>query len=137
MTELAHHERPIIVFDAMCILCSANAAFVLKHDRAGRFLLASMQGDVGASLYQRFGIDPTNPETLIVVLGDRVLRDSDAVLFIWTGLARPWNSLALFRIVPRWIRDPVYQWIARYRYKLFGKRQSCWIPAPEQALRIL
>jgi len=130
-------DVPIIVFDAMCALCSANAAFVLRHDSAGRFRLASMQGEVGAALYRRFGIDPASPETLIVAEGDRALRDSDAVLAIWAGLDRPWNWLAAFRLVPRALRDPVYRWIARHRYRLFGKRDSCWLPTPEQARRIL
>jgi len=128
---------PIIVFDAMCVLCSANAAFVLRHDRAGRFRLASMQGEAGAALYRRFGIDPANPETLIVVEGDNVLRDSDAMLAIWAGLDRPWNALAALRIVPRKLRDPIYRWAARHRYRLFGKRSACWIPTAEHAARIL
>ncbi|TDW64576.1 putative DCC family thiol-disulfide oxidoreductase YuxK [Novosphingobium sp. PhB55] len=128
---------PIIVFDAMCVLCSANAAFVLRHDRAGRFRLASMQGEAGAALYRRFGIDPANPETLIVVEGDNVLRDSDAMLAIWAGLDRPWNALAALRIVPRKLRDPIYRWVARHRYRLFGKRSACWIPTAEHAARIL
>jgi predicted DCC family thiol-disulfide oxidoreductase YuxK len=130
-------DHPIIVFDAMRVLCSANAAFVLRHDKIGRFRLASMQGEVGAALYRRFGIDPANPETLIVVEGDTALRNSDAVLAIWAGLDRPWNVLAMLRIVPRWLRDPVYRWIARHRYRLFGQRSACWIPTPEQAGRIL
>ncbi|TCU57834.1 putative DCC family thiol-disulfide oxidoreductase YuxK [Novosphingobium sp. PhB57] len=128
---------PIIVFDGMCVLCSANAAFVLRHDRAGRFRLASMQGEAGAALYRRFGIDPANPETLIVVEGDNVLRDSDAMLAIWAGLDRPWNALAALRIVPRKLRDPIYRWVARHRYRLFGKRSACWIPTAEHAARIL
>lgn len=128
---------PIIVFDAMCVLCSANAAFVLRHDQHGRFRLASMQGDVGAALYRKFGIDPTNPESLIVVDGDRAWRDSDAVLAIWAGLDRPWSGLAAFRIIPRWLRDPVYRWVARHRYRLFGRRSTCWLPTAEQARRIL
>ena len=130
-------DSSIIVFDAMCVLCSANAAFVLRHDRVRRFRLASMQGAIGAALYRRFGIDPANPETMIVVEDGRALRDSDAVLAIWAGLDRPWNGLAAFRIVPRWLRDPVYRWVARHRYRLFGRRSTCWIPTPEQARRIL
>lgn len=130
-------DGPIIVFDAMCVLCSANAAFVLRHDRAGRFRLASMQGDFGTALYRQFGIDPANPETLIVVEGGLALRNSDAVLAIWTGLERPWNGLAAFRVIPRWLRDPVYRWVARHRYRLFGQRSTCWIPTAEQARRIL
>lgn len=138
MTAISFNgDHPIIVFDAMCVLCSANAAFVLRHDKIGRFRLASIQGEVGAALYRRFGIDPANPETLIVVEGETALLNSDAVLAIWAGLDRPWNVLATLRIVPRWLRDPVYRWIARHRYRLFGQRSACWIPTPEQAGRIL
>lgn len=129
--------RPIIVFDAMCVLCSANAQFVLRHDRRRQFRLASMQGDLGRALYRKFGIDPEQPETLIVVTGDTAARDSDAVLAIWSGLGWPWRALAVARLVPRALRDPVYRWVARHRYRLFGKRQTCWLPRPEDADRLL
>lgn len=128
---------PIIVFDAECILCSANAQFVLSHDHERRFRLASMQGDVGAALYRRFDIDPANPETMIVVDGDRALRDSDAVLAIYEGLGWPWRAAALFRIAPRFVRDPLYRLVARNRYRIFGRREACWVPSPDHADRML
>ena len=128
---------PIIVFDALCVLCSANAQFVLRHDRRGLFRLASMQGEVGSALYRRFGIDPADPETLIVVEGDHALRGSDAVLAIYAGLGWPWRMLGLFRLVPRALRDPVYRLVARNRYRLFGKRETCWVPSAEHRARIL
>ncbi|MCC6924896.1 thiol-disulfide oxidoreductase DCC family protein [Novosphingobium sp.] len=128
---------PIIVFDALCVLCSANAQFVLRHDRRGLFHLASMQGEVGSALYRRFGIDPADPETLIVVEGDHALRDSDAVLAIYAGLGWPWRMLGLLRLVPRALRDPVYRLVARNRYRLFGKRATCWVPSAEHQARIL
>ncbi len=130
-------DHPIIVFDAECVLCSANARFVLHHDRRGHFRLAAMQGMAGAALYRRFGIDPTNPETLIVVSGGKALRDSDAILAIWAGLGWPWRALTIFGLVPSMLRDPLYRFIARNRYRLFGKRQTCWVPTPEQADRML
>lgn len=123
-------RRSIIVFDAECLLCSANAQFVLNHDRRGHFLLASMQGEAGSALYRRFGIDPADPDTLIVVEGDRALRDSDAILAIWARLGWPWRAATAFRLIPRLLRDPVYRWVARNRYRLFGKRDTCWLPAP-------
>ena len=132
-----NETRPIIVFDAECLLCSANAQFVLNHDRKGRFLLASMQGEAGSALYRRFGIDPADPDTLIVVEGDRVRRDSDAILAIWVGLGWPWRAGAIFRLVPRLLRDPVYRYVARNRYRLFGKRDTCWLPDPAFRDRML
>ena len=130
-------STPIIVFDAMCVLCAANAAFVLRYDKAGVFRLASMQGEAGSALYRKFGIDPANPDTLIVVEGEAALRDSDAVLAIYARLGWPWRALAIFRLAPRAVRDPLYRFIARHRLRIFGQRETCWIPTPEQARRVL
>lgn len=137
MDAKADIAGPIILFDAECILCSANAQFVLTHDRKKRFRLAAMQGEVGSGLYRRFGIDPTNPDSIIVVDGDKMLRDSDAVLAIYAGLGWPWKALALLRLVPRVIRDPLYLFVARNRYRIFGRRESCWLPSPEFRDRLL
>lgn len=137
MDAKADTAGPIILFDAECILCSANAQFVLTHDRKKRFRLAAMQGEVGSGLYRRFGIDPTNPDSIIVVDGDKMLRDSDAVLAIYAGLGWPWRALAVFRLVPRVIRDPLYLFVARNRYRIFGKRESCWLPSPDYRDRLL
>jgi predicted DCC family thiol-disulfide oxidoreductase YuxK len=136
--DVVKSAHPIIVFDAQCVLCSANAQFVLRHDRRGYFRLASMQGEVGAALYRRFGIDPGNPESLIVVDGERLHRDSDAILTIYAGLGGPWRVLAAIgRLMPRMLRDPMYRWIARHRYRLFGRRDVCWVPSAEYAERVL
>ena len=135
--ELNDRTGPIIVFDAECVLCAANAQFVLRHDRARRFRLASMQNGIGAALYRRSGIDPANPESLIIVDGDKLLRDSDAVLAIYAGLGWPWKIAAMLRVIPRALRDPAYRWLARNRYRLFGRRETCWVPAPEDRDRVL
>lgn len=130
-------ERPVILFDAECVLCSANARFVLKNDRRGHFRLASMQGEAGSALYRQHGMDPRDPVSLLVIEGHRVRQDSDAVLAIYGALGPPWNLLGLLRIVPVALRDPVYRWIARNRYRLFGKRQTCWVPPPGYRDRFL
>lgn len=137
MPSTAAPDGPIIVFDAECVLCSANAQFVLRHDHARRFRLASMQGEVGAALYRRFGIDPADPETMIVVQGDRALRDSDAVLAIYRGLGWPWKALGVLCLIPRLVRDPLYRLIARNRYRIFGKHEVCWMPSAKDADRFL
>ncbi|PTQ12203.1 hypothetical protein CLG96_06530 [Sphingomonas oleivorans] len=130
-------DHPIILFDAQCVLCSANAQFVLHHDKARRFRLAAMQGAVGADLSRRHGIDPDDPDTIILVQGGKALRDSDAVLAIYVGLGWPWRLAGLLRLVPKILRDPPYRWIARNRYRLFGRRATCWIPTPDMADRVL
>ena len=128
---------PIILFDAECVLCSANAQFVLRHDKSARFRLASIQGEAGRALCREHGLDPNDPTTILVIEDARVRRDSDAVLAIYEGLGRPWRLFSLLRLVPALLRDPVYRWIARNRYRLFGRRTSCWIAPPEYRSRIL
>lgn len=129
--------HPVVVFDGMCVLCSANARFILRHDRRGRFRLAAMQGAVGEALLTRFGIDPLDPETLIVVEGERAWRDSDAVFAIWRGLGWPWQAGTILRVVPKALRDAAYRLVARNRYRWFGRRETCFVPTPEQAARVL
>lgn len=128
---------PIILFDAQCVLCFANARFVLRFDRKRLFLLASMQGPVGAELFRSHGIDPADPDTILVIEGDHALRDSDAVIAIYSGLGWPWKIAALARVIPKPLRDRAYLWIARNRYRLFGRRKICWVPSPEDRERLL
>lgn len=130
-------KGPIILFDAQCVLCSANAKFILKHDKSAYFRLASMQGEVGAKLYQSHGMDPTNPVSIIIIDGESVRQDSDAVLSIYHALGYPWRLIGVFRLVPSFIRDPLYRWVAQNRYRLFGKRDECWVAPPEYKSRIL
>jgi predicted DCC family thiol-disulfide oxidoreductase YuxK len=128
---------PIILFDAECVLCSANAHFVLKYDKARHFWLASMQGEIGAALFRQNGLDPADPTSILVVNGAEVHKDSDAVLRIYAGLGYPWRIMAMFRLVPRLIRDPIYRLVARNRYRWFGKRETCWLPPADMRARVL
>ena len=131
-------DGPIVVFDGLCPLCSANARFILKRDRSRRFRLAAMQGEAGQALFRRFGIDPADPETLILVENGRALRDSAAILAIWSGLGGGWRvAAALGRLVPRALRDGLYRLVARNRYRWFGRREACWLPSPADRERLL
>jgi predicted DCC family thiol-disulfide oxidoreductase YuxK len=121
-------DRPVIVFDGQCVLCSRGARFVLKHDRKEHFLLASVQSEAGGALCRRFGVNRADPETMLLIDHGRARRQSDAMLAICRGLGWPWRVFTLFRIVPRPLRDAAYRWVARRRYRLFGRRETCWLP---------
>ncbi|MEN7536114.1 thiol-disulfide oxidoreductase DCC family protein [Aurantiacibacter flavus] len=127
----------IVLFDGECVLCSANAQFILTHDRQRRFKLAAMQGEVGARLFRQYGLDPMDPDSILLIDGGEVLAGSDAVLGIFARLGWPWQALSFARIIPRVLRDPAYRWLARNRYRLFGKRETCWVPRPEHVDRML
>lgn len=116
---------PVILFDAQCVLCCANARFVLRFDRRRRFRLVSMQGSVGAEMFRRHGVDPADPDTILVIDGSRVWRDSDAVIAIYSGLGWPWKIAVIARVIPKALRDRCYSWVARNRYRLFGRRETC------------
>jgi predicted DCC family thiol-disulfide oxidoreductase YuxK len=134
-------DKPIIVFDGVCVLCTANARFVLNNDREGHFRMAAMQDAAGASIMHHAGLDPKDPTSFILLdppsQGGRIWMNSDAVLHMWSQLGWPWRIGTVFRIIPRFIRDPIYKMIARNRYKWFGQREECWVPSPEQASRLL
>lgn len=130
-------DGPLIVFDGECVLCSANAQFVLRHDRRGRFRLTTAQGPLGQALYRHLGLSTSDYETILLIEDGRVRRDSDGVLGIADGLGWPWRAAVVLRILPRPLRDWLYRLVARNRYRLFGRRLACWVPPAEVRDRIL
>ena len=130
-------ESALIVFDGECVLCSRTAQFVLKHDRRRRFRLTTAQGATGQELYRSLELPTDTFETMLVVRNGRALTESDAALAIASGLGWPWRAAAAARIVPRRLRDAAYRLVARNRYRWFGRRETCWAPAPDIADRII
>jgi predicted DCC family thiol-disulfide oxidoreductase YuxK len=130
-------EHPLIVFDGECVLCSANARFVLRHDKSGSFRLTTAQGVLGQALYRHFGLGTSDYETMLVLEAGRLLTESDAALAIARGLGWPWRSAGVFRLVPRRVRNGCYRLVARNRFRLWGRRQSCFAPAAGERDRMV
>lgn len=131
-------DAPVIVFDGVCVLCSRWVDFILRHDAAGRFRLAAMQGTHGRALLTSHGLSPDDPASLLLVQGDGSYTDTDAIIRVLQNFGAGWRLLGnLLKYVPRRIRDPLYRWLARNRYELFGKRSHCRLPDPAQAWRFL
>lgn len=130
-------EHSLIVFDGECVLCTANAQFVLKHDVRGRFRLTTAQGPLGQALYRHLGKPTDRFETMLVVEDGKVRTRSDAALAIARGLGWPWRAATALTFVPRALRDPLYGLIARNRYRLFGRRAQCWDPSADVRDRIV
>lgn len=131
--------EPVIVFDGVCLLCSRWVHFVLKHDREGRFRLASMQSPAGRHLLHERGLDPDDPSSFLLVQDGASHTDTDAIARVLRQLgARRWRMVAwLIRITPERMGNAAYRYVARHRYRLFGKSDSCLIPQPDQAHRFL
>jgi len=116
------------VFDGVCALCSGWVRFLLRHDRRGVFRFAAMQDPVGRGLLVAHGIDPDDPVSFLLVDGAQVWHDSDGVIEVVRRLGRVWRTVTLLKIVPRAARDAAYRALARNRYRVFGRRDSCMLP---------
>lgn len=127
---------PTILFDGVCNVCNASVHFVLDRDR-GRFLFGSLQSSEAQDLLSVTGIADHGLTSIVLIEGGKAYTESDAVLQIASQLPGPVRLLAAFRVIPAWIRDPVYRWVARNRYRWFGRRDTCRLPTPELAARFI
>lgn len=130
-------DHSIVLFDGVCNLCSGAVQFILKRDPGGKFKFASLQSDVGQQFSIKLGIDPASLRTIILIKGEKHFLKSDAALEIARSLSGLWPLLYVFKVIPRFIRNPVYDWISRNRYRWFGKREMCWLPTDNWKSRFL
>jgi predicted DCC family thiol-disulfide oxidoreductase YuxK len=132
-------EPPTVLFDGVCNLCNAAVNFIIDRDRARTIRFASLQSEAALQLLARHGLaaPAAEPETILFVSGGRVYDRSTAALQIARRLSGLWPLLAAFAVVPRPLRDAVYAWIARNRYRWFGKSESCRVPTPALRERFL
>lgn len=133
----AANPRPVIVFDGVCVLCNGWVRFLLRHDRRGRYIYAAMQAAAGRALLVQHGLDPDDPVSFLLVETGQAWSDTDAIIRVVTGLGGPWRLAVALRMVPRPLRDRLYRWIARNRYRWFGRHESCLLPPPGQGDRFL
>ena len=130
-------DRPIIIFDGNCVFCSRFAQFILKADRHRRFRLLAAQTPLGVALYRHYGLDPVNYTTNILITDGRAWFKSAALLCIFQLLGWPWALLSVGWLLPRVLRDGLYDIVARNRLRWFGVREVCYAPDPAQADRFL
>ena len=127
----------VILFDGVCNLCNRLVQFIIQHDRSEKFLFAAQQSNAGQKLLQQFEV-PENSYLIVIKTGrQQIITESDAVLEIFRQLGGGWVLLYMLIIVPKFIRDSFYKFIARNRYRWFGKRDSCMMPLPGLEKRFL
>jgi len=130
-------DRPVIVFDGECVLCSGSAQFVIRRDKRRIFRLLAAQTPLGRALYAHYGLDARDYETMILIADGVATLKSEAVIGIAERLGFPWSLAAMFRIIPRSWRDRLYGVLARNRLRILGRRERCYVPAPADADRFL
>lgn len=142
-------DGPVVLFDGTCNLCNGAVQFILDHERGGALRFAALQSEAGSALLERAaGVEAArallagargdgDPDSVVLVEDDRAYTHSTAALRIARYLRWPYRGLVLFTVVPRFVRDAVYRFVARRRYRWFGKSETCRVPTPELRARLL
>lgn len=121
-------DKPLIVFDGVCVLCTGFAQFVARHDPEQRFRLTAAQSSLGQALFRHYGLDPVNYETNLLIAEGRVFGKMDAFAGIMRHLGGPWRMAAVLAMLPAPLADWLYDRIAQNRYRLFGRSDVCVVP---------
>jgi predicted DCC family thiol-disulfide oxidoreductase YuxK len=140
--ESRQSPHPIVLYDGVCGLCNRVTQFLLEHDHKDLFRYASLQSDFARKILLRHGANPTELDTVCVVLNyetpeEKLFVRSDAVLYLGRELGGIWAVMAWSRVIPRALRDAIYNLVARNRYEVFGKDETCMLPEPRHRNKFL
>ena len=130
-------QRPVLLFDGVCNLCNASVNFVIDRDPHAVFRFAALQSDEAKPLLRQVGLDEDHLESLVLIEDGKAYTSSTAALRVAGRLPGLWPLLHVLLLVPKPVRDLVYDWVARHRYRWFGQRESCRMPTPDLQARFL
>jgi predicted DCC family thiol-disulfide oxidoreductase YuxK len=135
-------SKAIVLYDGVCGLCNRAVQFLLKKDRRDQLQFASLQSDLAAGVLKRHGLDPKGLDTVYAVLNyekpnETLLAKGDAFLFFAGVIGGIWGVARVGTIIPRPVRNWLYDFVARHRYQVFGKSESCMLPDPKQRHKFL
>lgn len=131
-------QKQLILFDGICNLCHSSVQYVIKHDQKDIFMFTALQSEVGQQIIKEYNIDTTKTDSILLYTPEYgIASKSTAALKIAYSLGLPNSLISIFFIIPPFIRNWVYDYIAKNRYKWFGKKESCMIPTPELKSKFL
>jgi predicted DCC family thiol-disulfide oxidoreductase YuxK len=131
-------DKKLILFDGVCNLCNTSVQYVIKHDKNNVFMFTALQSDIGQQLIEDYKIDTNKVDSILLYTPEKGIDyKSTAALKIAAQLGFPQNLMTVFFVIPPFIRNWVYDYIAKNRYKWYGKKESCWIPTPELKSKFL
>lgn len=135
---IGNHHAPILLFDGVCQFCDQSVQFLIRHDQKGIIKFAALQSNTGQKLLREHDLSTTDLNSLIFIHQHRYFTKSTAVVEICSLLGTKWKVLSIIlRLIPRPIRDSIYDIVAKNRYKWFGKKDQCIIPSKEIRDRFL
>ncbi len=126
-------NKQLVLFDGVCNLCNTSVLYVIKRDKKNKFLFAPLQSEIGRAVLNEFQIDTSETDSILLYepITNTIKQRSSAALHIAKNLGFPINFMVVFFIIPNFIRDWVYNFVAKNRYKWYGKKESCMIPTTE------
>lgn len=124
-------EGPILLFDGVCNLCNGTVQFVIERDPEAKVRFASLQSEFAQQRFAALNIPSSYMDSIVLLEQGRVFYKSTAALRLTRYLTGGWPLLRIWLIIPAPLRDLVYDWIARNRYRWFGRQETCWVPTPE------
>lgn len=124
-------ENPLILFDGVCNLCNGTVDFIMKRDQKKQFRFVALQSEAGEKIREKFRI-PEETDSVILIYKNNIFYESEAALEIARLLPAPWAWMTVFKTLPLNWRNAIYRWIARNRYRWFGKKRECRIPTAEE-----
>ena len=137
MVDFPKHKK-LILFDGVCNLCNTSIQYVIKHDKKNVFMFTALQSEAGKQIIEAFKIDTKKTDSILLYSPEKGIDSkSNAVLKIALKLGFPQNLMSIFFIIPPFIRNWVYNYIAKNRYKWYGKKNTCMIPTPELKSKFL
>ena len=131
MTEVKEPINPVVLFDGVCNLCSSSVQFIIKHDPDRLFRYASLQSEFGQNILRQFNLPLDELNSFILLEEGKIYTKSTGALRVSRKLNRLWPAIYGFIIIPAFIRNAVYSYIAKNRYRWLGKKEACWLPNPE------
>jgi predicted DCC family thiol-disulfide oxidoreductase YuxK len=129
-------EYPIILFDGVCNFCNRMVNFAIRNDKKAKLKFAPLQSAAGQQLLHKFNVSPT-ADTIVLITKGKAYTYANAAVRICKWLDWPAKMMYAFTIIPSFISQPLYKWFARHRYKWFGKKDTCMVPAKEVMERFL
>lgn len=130
-------NNPIILFDGVCNFCNAIINFVIRQDKKAIFRFAALQSEAGQTILKQYGVNWKKNDSFVLIENGKIYDRSTAALKLSNRLRWYWKWTQLFWIFPKFLRDGIYDFIAKNRYKWFGKKEECMVPTPEIKQRFL
>lgn len=129
--------QKVVLFDGVCNLCNSSVQKLIRWDKKETLKFASLQSKFGQRLLSDLKLDKDNFTSILYLKGNQVFTRSTAAILILTDLGGGWKIMRIFYLIPKILRDKIYDWISKNRYKWFGKKEQCWLPTPELKKRFL